>query len=98
MFFGLVLNLRSSYLSLLSVRIRGIHHPIQLELTSEKSAQIKKVNVRVEKGQTQYKVADLHVGTVTFESECTKLAANGKFSKQEGFWQYFKMYYYEDNH
>lgn len=91
MFSGLVLNLRSSYLRLLSVRIRGIHYPIQLELTSEESTQIKKVNVRVEKGQTQYKVADLHIGTDTFESECTGSAANGKFSKQKGFWQYFKM-------
>lgn len=59
---GLVLNLRSSYLSFLSVRIRGIHHPIQLDLIYERSTQIKKVNVRVEKGQTQYKVADMHIG------------------------------------
>lgn len=52
---------------------------------------IKKVNVRVEKGQTQFKVADLHIGTDTFESECTGLAANGKCSKQGRLWHYFKM-------
>lgn len=50
-----------------------------------------KVNVRVEKDQTQYRVADLNIRTDTFESECTGLAANGKCSKQGRLWHYFKM-------